>query len=119
MLVGAAITLFYILLLSFSEHIPFNSAYLIAALIILALITLYARSILKNNRLALLIAGILALLYAFFFSLLQLQDYALLLGSLGLLLILAVVMYLSRNLDWYAGGKKTNSATESGKPENL
>ncbi len=101
LLVGFAITLFYILLLSISEHISFNYAYLANCTVILALITFYARGIFRSNYLTGLVAGILALLYLFFYSLLQLQDYALLMGSLGLLLILAVVMYLSRNIDWY------------------
>lgn len=100
-LVGAAIILFYILLLSISEHFSFDSAYLIACAIILALITGYCSYILQNRRLTWMMFGILALLYGFFYSLLQLQDYALLLGSLGLLLILATIMYLTRHIDWY------------------
>ncbi|MCB0559517.1 MAG: cell envelope integrity protein CreD [Lewinellaceae bacterium] len=100
-LVGAAIILFYILLLSISEHFNFDTAYLIACVIILALITGYCSYILQNRRLTWMMFGILALLYGFFYSLLQLQDYALLLGSLGLLLILATIMYLTRNIDWY------------------
>ncbi len=101
LLVGFAITLFYILLLSLSEHISFNYSYLLSCVVILGLITFYAKSILRSNFLTGLMAGILALLYLFFYSLLQLQDYALLMGSIGLLVILAVIMYLSRNIDWY------------------
>ena len=100
-LVGAAIILFYILLLSISEHLKFDAAYLIGCLTILALITGYCYYILDNRRLTLMVFGILAILYGFFYSLLQLQDYALLLGSLGLLLILAAIMYLTRQIDWY------------------
>ncbi|MCO6477998.1 MAG: cell envelope integrity protein CreD [Phaeodactylibacter sp.] len=105
-LVGSAIILFYILLLSISEHFNFDTAYLIACIIILALITGYCSYILSNRRLTGMMFGILALLYGFFYSLLQLQDYALLLGSLGLLLILATIMYLTRNIDWYALGRE-------------
>ena len=50
-----------------------------------------------------MLSDLLALLYGFFYSLLQLEDYSLLLGSIGLLIILAVVMYLTRNIDWYRG----------------
>ncbi|MCB0569980.1 MAG: cell envelope integrity protein CreD [Phaeodactylibacter sp.] len=100
-LVGAAIILFYILLLSVSEHLKFDTAYLIGCMTTLALITGYCYFILDNRRLTLMIFGILAILYGFFYSLLQLQDYALLLGSLGLLLILATIMYLTRRIDWY------------------
>ncbi|MCB9296933.1 MAG: cell envelope integrity protein CreD [Lewinellaceae bacterium] len=105
-LVGAGIILFYILLLSISEHFSFDTAYLIACAIILALITGYCSYILRNRKLTGMMFGILALLYGFFYSLLQLQDYALLLGSLGLLLILATIMYLTRNIDWYELGKE-------------
>jgi inner membrane protein len=101
LLVGFAISLFYILLLSLSEHISFNYAYLVSCPVIVALITFYAKGIFRSNFITGLVAGILTLLYLFFYSLLQLQDYALLMGSLGLLLILAAVMYLSRNIDWY------------------
>lgn len=101
LLVGAAIILFYILLLSLSEHFSFNWSYLISCSIILALITTYCHFILKNTKLTTLVFGVLGILYGFFYSLLQLQDYALLLGSIGLLLILATIMYLTRNIDWY------------------
>lgn len=101
LLVGFAICLFYVLLLAISEHLSFNWAYLIGCVTILTLITFYTQSIFKNIRITLIFNGILALLYGFFYSLLQLQDYSLLLGSAGLLIILAVIMYLTRNIDWY------------------
>ncbi len=101
LLVGFAISLFYLLLLSFSEHSSFNKAYLIASAAILALIAFYVHAIFKNPTTTLIITTTLAILYGFFYTLLQLEEYALLLGSLGLLLILAGVMYLTRNIDWY------------------
>ena len=101
LLVGFAICLFYVLLLAISEHLSFNWAYLIGCITILILIAFYTQSIFKNGRIMLIFNGILALLYGFFYSLLQLEDYSLLLGSIGLLIILAVVMYLTRNIDWY------------------
>ena len=101
LLVGFAICLFYVLLLAISEHLSFNWAYLIGCVTILTLITFYTQSIFKNVRITLIFNGILVLLYGFFYSLLQLKDYSLLLGSAGLLIILAVVMYLTRNIDWY------------------
>lgn len=101
LLIGAAIILFYILLLSISEHLSFDWAYLIGCLTILTLITSYSWFILRNGKLTALVAGLLAVLYGFFYSILQLQDYALLMGSIGLLLILATIMYLTRNIDWY------------------
>jgi len=102
LLVGFAITLFYILLLSVSEYVKFNIAYWLACAAILLLITFYAKTIFKSNKITALTASILAVLYGFFFSILQLQDYALLMGSIGLLIILAVIMYLSRNINWYS-----------------
>lgn len=101
LLVGFAICLFYVLLLAISEHLSFNMAYLIGCVTILTLIMFYTLSIFKNMRITLIFNGILALLYGFFYSLLQLEDYSLLLGSIGLLIILAIVMYLTRNIDWY------------------
>ena len=101
LLVGFAICLFYVLLLAISEHLSFNWAYLIGCVTILSLIIFYTQSVFKNRRISLIFNGILALLYGFFYSLLQLEDYSLLLGSVGLLMILAVVMYLTRNIDWY------------------
>src|SRR5207237_1191803 len=93
LLVGFAVCLFYLLLLSISEHISFDGAYLIGSAIILALVTFYVRYVFQNTRLTILFSVILALLYGFFYSLLQLEDYSLLLGSFGLLLILGVIMY--------------------------
>jgi inner membrane protein len=101
LLIGAAIILFYVLLLSISEHLLFNSAYWLSCLAIVTLITGYSWFILKNAKLTGIVAGLLFVLYVFFYSLLQLQDYALLFGSLGLLLILGVIMFLTRNIDWY------------------
>lgn len=101
LLVGSAICLFYVLLLSISEHLRFGTSYLISCLSILVLVTAYARFIFKNNRLTAVFAGILVILYGFFYSLLQLEDYSLLMGSLGLFIILATIMYLTRKVDWY------------------
>ena len=66
-----------------------------------ALISLYLLGVLKENKLAGFIFGTLGLLYGFIFVLVQLEDFALLMGSLGLFIILAVVMYFSRKIDWY------------------
>ena len=107
LLVGFAVTLFYLLLLAFAEYMPFDGAYGLAAVAILALVTLYARAVFGGWRLAGLVGGLLALFYGYFYVLLQQEQYALLLGSLGLLVTLAAVMYLSRRVDWYAGGLQT------------
>jgi inner membrane protein len=97
-LVGFALCIFYTLLLSISEYIVFNAAYLIAAIATIALITLYVKSILQSGRMALFIGLTLTILYGFMFVLIQSQDYALLMGSVGLFIIIALVMYFSRRI---------------------
>ena len=102
LLVGCAVALFYLLLLSFAEYMRFNMAYVLAALSVLSLILLYTRAIFHSWRYAAIVTALLVVFYGYFFVLLQAEAYALLLGSLGLLLILGIVMYVSRNVDWYA-----------------
>lgn len=99
-LVGAALCLFYLLLLSVSEHLTFNIAYLLASVVILTMVASYTRAIFQSTKASLSITGILVIFYGFFYSLLQIQDYALLLGSLGLLVILGIIMALTRKIDW-------------------
>ncbi|MGV3588809.1 MAG: cell envelope integrity protein CreD [Adhaeribacter sp.] len=100
-LVGIALVVFYTLLLSISEHLNFNYAFILSALATLLLIAGYVKAILKSARLTFLISGILLILYSFIFVIIQLQDYALLIGSIGIFLILGIVMYFSRKIDWY------------------
>ena len=101
LLVSIALLLFYTLLLSFSEQIGFNAAYGISALAIVALISMYTRAILKSGKHAGITALSLSALYGFLYILLQLETYALIAGSLGLFIVLAVLMYVSRKVDWY------------------
>ena len=101
LLVGFAILLFYTLLLSFSEYIRFNFAYIIATVLTLGLITLYTTAILKSKRIGSMIFGILLTMYLFIFTIIQLEDLALLIGSLGMFIILSIVMFFSRKIDWY------------------
>lgn len=101
-LVGLALVLFYALLLALSEHISFNWAYIAAAIANVILITAYSFSMFRSNMLTKIMGLILLILYGFIFTTIQLQDLALLLGSIGLFIVLAIVMYLSRNIDWYS-----------------
>lgn len=101
LLVGFALCIFYALLLSISEYAGFNTAYLVAALATVALIGLYAWSIFKQFKIALGFTIALGGLYTYIFVLIQLQDYALLFGSIGLFVILAIIMFFSRRIDWY------------------
>ncbi len=100
-LIGIAILIFYTLVLSLSEHMHFNYAYILSATSVTLIISGYAKAIISNSRFALTILGILTILYCYLFIVLQLEDYALILGSIGLLVILALVMYITRKIDWY------------------
>ena len=82
-LVGLALLLFYILLISISEHLNFNKAYGISSLIVVGMITLYSMSVFKKNKLSLLLLAILSSVYGFVFSTMQLTEYALLMGSIS------------------------------------
>lgn len=107
-LVGLALCLFYILLVSISEHSNFNFAYGISAVGIVTMISLYSLAVFKKLSLSLILVITLAGIYGFLFITLQLADYALLMGSIGLTLILCLTMYFTRHINWY----KVNIETE-------
>lgn len=109
-LIGFALVLFYCLLLSLSEHMAFAAAYAISSVAIILLVAGYARSVFGSYSFAATISSLLALLYTFLFVILQQGDYALLFGSIGLFVVLAFVMYLTRKIDWYVIGKTENAA---------
>ena len=100
-IVGLALCVFYTLLIALSEHIPFAWSYLIASCGVIGLIGMYAYFMFANLRITKLFVLLLTLLYGFIFTIIQLEDYALLMGSVGLFVVLAVVMVLSRKIDWY------------------
>ncbi len=100
-LVGSALVLFYTLLISFSEHLGFNVAYIISTLMIASLIGMYARFIFKDQGKAALMTLGLGGIYSFMFFVLNSEDYALLMGSIGLFVILSIVMYSTRNIQFY------------------
>jgi inner membrane protein len=101
LLVGVALILFYSLLLSLSEQISFGAAYIIATLATIALIVGYSSGIFKSKTETIILTLILSLLYTFLYVILQLEDIALLIGSIGLFVILGIIMYLSRKIKWY------------------
>ena len=96
--IGLALTMFYLSLLSLAEHIDFMRAYIAAAILISGMISLYAYSAVRSASRALLVFLLLSGLYTILYSLLKLEDYALLVGTLLLLVILAVVMYFTRHI---------------------
>ncbi|MDE2957243.1 MAG: cell envelope integrity protein CreD [Bacteroidota bacterium] len=111
-LIGLALCLFYLLLLSLSEHMLFDWAYLIAGISTVGLTALYVRALFKDRWLSGLTAIVLTGLYGFVFVLIQLEDYALLVGTIGLILLLALTMFLTRNFSELA------AALTSPRPED-
>lgn len=101
LMIGFANTLFYLLLLSLAEHVGFGWAYIASALASSGLIVGYSHSILKLRRQVGLIAVVMLCLYSFLYMTLRAETYALLFGSIGLWVSLAIVMYLTRRVDWY------------------
>lgn len=120
-LIGIALVIYYALLISFSEHIGFNLAYLISAGAIIILISAYSFSFFKSVKISALLATLLTAFYTYIFILTQEQDYALLLGSVGLFIIIGTLMYVSRGIDWYnpkKGNAELNVITEVGNEES-
>ncbi len=99
--IGLALTMFFVLLLSISEQLGFNIAYFISSLATSAIILIYSASLLKDKKKLGILTGFLALIYGFIYIVLQLEDYALLAGSIGLFFALFAAMFYSRKIDWY------------------
>ncbi len=106
LLLGAALCVFYLLELSLSEHLGFPVAYVLASLLIVAMVSFHAYAMLRERRRAAVVGVGVALLYAFLYLLLLNEDYALLIGSIGLFAFLAAIMVATRNMDWYAVGAR-------------
>ena len=100
-LCGAALALFFLLLVSLSEHLPFAAAYLAASGACVGLIAFYVGHVLGSMRRGLVVGGVLGALYGFLYVFLQSEDYALLLGAILLFAALTIVMIITRRVDWY------------------
>lgn len=100
-LIGFANVIFFLLLLSISEHLSFNISYLLGAIMVTSVVSLYVSFIMRSKKLGFTIAVVQAVAYIFLFVMLQLTDYSLLVGSLGLFTVIALGMYLTRNIDWF------------------
>lgn len=100
-LIGFALCLFYTLLLSISEYVSFNKAYAIAAAATIGLIAAYTHSVFSHKKTTGLFTLFLSLIYVFIFMLVQLEDTALIVGSIGLFIILAGIMYATRKVNWF------------------
>ncbi|MBA3641635.1 MAG: cell envelope integrity protein CreD, partial [Acidobacteria bacterium] len=99
--IGFALCLFYVLLLAISEHAGFDTAYALSAGPTVALIAWYWQWVVQARGRAALMLAALTALYSYLYLLLRLEDYALLAGALGLFFMLAVVMFLTRRVNWY------------------
>jgi len=100
-LVGCAMCVFYLLELSLSEHIGFGAAYSVATLAVVAQVAGYCAAVLKTWGRAAVVGGVTAGLFGYLFVVLTNEDYALLIGSIGVFLILATIMFLTRRIDWW------------------
>lgn len=109
LLSGAACVVFFLLLLSFSEHLNFTLAYIITACATALLVSVYAGLVSKKIKIGFIMIPVFAYLYAFLFISLKSEDYALLLGSIFIFMILAVLMFCTRKIDWSSLGKEKNT----------
>jgi inner membrane protein len=115
LLVGLALSMFYLLLIALSEHIAFVVAYLVAAASLVLLIGLYIAGALRSSRRGLVAGGAMSMIYGLLYMLVLSEDYSLLLGAIILFVALAAVMLATRRFDWYqarggdqAGGAPSN-----------
>ena len=109
LLIGASITLFYLLLLSLAEQMDFGLSYLIASLVDIALVAWYAGATIRR-LLGWAVGAILVLVHAYMYVLLQMESYSLLSGTIGLLAALLGVMIATRKVDWFALGDAREEA---------
>ena len=101
LLIGLSLIIFYSILLALSEYIRFDYSYLISSLLVIGLISFYTANIYSKTKLGILIGSMLLVFYGFMYTILQMQDYSLLLGTIALFLILACIMFLTRKINWY------------------
>ncbi len=112
LLLGAALCMFYLLELSLSEHLGFGPAYSIASLAIVAMVGAYSWVIFRQRSRAATVTGAVAVLYGYLYVLLRNEDYALLMGSIGLFAILGTIMYATRKVDWSAPGSQPGGRSD-------
>ncbi|MEQ1738969.1 MAG: inner membrane CreD family protein, partial [Methyloglobulus sp.] len=115
-LVGMALLVFYLLLISLSEHISFLLAYSIGAVASTVLLTVYFGGILRSSKLGLMLGAGLATLYTLLYVILQAEETALLMGSVLIFAVLSMLMLLTRHLDWYALTKQNETSSPTLQP---
>lgn len=100
-LVGIALAVFFTLLLALSEYIGYDYSYLISAVATIILIVLYSLSIFHNKKSTMLLLGLLVVIFSFIYTIIQMEEYSLLVGTIGLFVAVAVTMYATRKIKWY------------------
>jgi inner membrane protein len=100
LLVGVAMSMFYMLQLAISEHLGFTIAYLIASIAVVVMLTAYSVAVLRAKKRGAIIGIMQVALYSYLYVVLANQDYSLLMGSIGLFGFLAIIMYFTRRMDW-------------------
>lgn len=100
LMLGFALCVFYLLELSLSEHISFTAAYAIAAVAIIVMTASYGKVMLKTYGKAAIIGSVVTALYGYLYIILCNEDYALLMGSIGMFVILGLIMFLTRRVNW-------------------
>ncbi|MEZ8046903.1 cell envelope integrity protein CreD [Vibrio sp. 10N.237.312.C02] len=111
--IGLALALFYLLLISMSEHLGFNWAYVVSAVASTGLLSVYVSGMLSNTKHGVIFGACLLTLYGLLFGLLQAESYALVMGTLLCFVILSFTMVITRNIDWYARNKKTEKSAKA------
>jgi inner membrane protein len=101
LLIGLALIIFYSLLLAISEYLSFDLSYLISAVLVISLISFYVISVYKSMRIGIIIFTALTVFYGLMYTILQLQDYSLLVGNIALFVLLATVMFFTRKINWF------------------
>lgn len=110
LLVGSALSMFYLLLLSFAEHIGFSMAYLLGAVACIGLLWWYLHFVLANKTGVYAMVSLLCASYGMMFVLLSMQHYNLIMGSCLLFALLFGIMYCTRNVDWYSFSSTQDNA---------
>ena len=103
-LTGAALAVFYLVLLALSEYLPYSSSFVIAASLLVLIVTPYTGAVLGQRRRGYLVGAMMSMTYVLLYVLVTSQHLSLLLGSLALLMPIAALMFLTRNVDWYHYG---------------
>ncbi|MGI3101507.1 cell envelope integrity protein CreD [Vibrio alginolyticus] len=111
--IGLALALFYLLLISMSEHLGFNWAYVVSAVASTGLLSVYVSGMLSNTKHGAIFGVCLLTLYGLLFGLLQAESYALVMGTLLCFVILSFTMVITRNIDWYARNKKAEESAKA------